>query len=115
MLKELNEYPTTLKEFIGYIKSKNIDVNIFYKLDFVYRIGFYILYLETKNITILFDNYNYCIYYSYDSPITSMHARLKQTLIISESNNKDEENNIGLIENFKIGLIEAFKYIEQPF
>lgn len=103
MINELKSYPVTLGDFVRYLKDKKIDTTLFYKLDFNYRIGFYIEYLSNKHISIYFDSFNVGVFR--DDP--------NRVGIIFESDNKLD---LSLpIDNLKIGIIEAFKHLEKPF
>ena len=112
MIKELSKYPKTINQFCEYLKKLNIDLTIFFKLDFNYRIGFYIEFLSIRNITICFDSFNYIVFC--DKEYSDAMSLIKPH-IITESNNSNITNIIYPLENFKLGLIEAFKHLEQPF
>ncbi len=115
MIKDLVNYKNTLNEFTAYLHKQKIDIGIFYNNDFRHRIGFYVDFLSNKGINIIIDQYNYVIYYSVNNPISQMQVRIKKTIRISESNNNNEDNIIGTINNFKFAIIEAFKHLENPF
>jgi hypothetical protein len=112
MIKELINCKRTLNEFISYLKKQDIDITLFFKIDFRYRIGFYIEFLSIRNITICFDSFNYIVYC--DKEYKDAISLLKPQIIF-ESDNSNITNILEPIENFKLGLIEAFKHIEQPF
>lgn len=115
MIKELSEYKNTLNDFVNYLKKQNIDIKSFFILPFKYRIGFYIEFLSIKNIIILYDSFNYIVYYDKECINAIETIKLKNSFIINESNNSNITNVLFPIENFKLGLIEAFKHLEIPF
>lgn len=112
MIKELAECKQTLNLFVTYLKKQDIDISKFFTNDFRYRIGFYIEFLSIHNICILFDSFNYVVYKdkNYLDAATTY-----KSIILAQSDNDKITNVLFPIENFKLGLIEAFKYLEKPF
>jgi hypothetical protein len=112
MINKLIKYKNTLNDFISYLKDQT-DINTFFKLDFKYQFGFYVEFLSLKNITIMYDCYNFIVYY--EGIEATKHYRNTKSIIISESNTTNITNILSPIENFKLGLIESFKHLENPF
>ena len=100
MLKDLKEYPRTIKQFIDYLKVNNIEINAFFNNDVRYRLSFYIEFLSLYAINITYDDFNYVV------------SSLTTFKIISQSDNK---NRTTIIDNLKLGIIEGFKHLETPF
>lgn len=115
MIKELAEYKNLLGDFIKYLKGQQVNIDTFFKLDFKFRVGFYIEFLGIRNITICYDAFNYAVYYDNDGIEATKHYKKYKSVLIAESNNTNITNVLFPIENFKLGLIEAFKHLENPF
>lgn len=91
--KEFTNFVIKLTASIGADK-----VAIFLSSDFKNQLGWYMEYLDTNAVTLVVNSNSFRIYYS-------------KSKIVKRKYFKD----LSLIDIYKEGIIEAFKYLEQPF
>lgn len=115
MIKDLIKYRNTFIEFGKYLKANKFNTEDYFKLHDELILGHLINFLSIKGINIVVDRYNYVVAYDTINDISTMKMRLQKTTIISESHNTNEDNEIGVINNLKLGIIEGFKHNETPF
>jgi hypothetical protein len=63
----------------------------------------------------MYDSFNYVLYYDKQCVEALEIYKVNKSTIIYESFNSNITNILVPIENFKLGLIEAFKHLECPF
>ena len=64
ILDQIVEYKGTFDQFCAFLKSKKLPIEGFVKLPFEAQLGYFITFIESKNINILCDNMNYVLYYN---------------------------------------------------